>query len=339
MNFPLALLVKMRRKTDLLIVLVGLFFLYVIVHSLFPPLPSSQTPLRLYANQCQSDLRLTLLEAIRTAKESIHVVMFGLSDEPILSELAQKTKEGVHVDLYYDLKGSPRLDLLIQGARLHPIEHSGLMHLKILIIDHEMVFIGSANMTTSSLKMHDNLMLGLMDRKAAHFLEKKTPHESGYFKTLLKGQELEIWLLPDLEGLALLDLRKKIKEASRSIRIAQFTYTHPALIEEVIAAHKRGVEVSVVIDMHSSLGASAQAIQRMKQSGAAIFISQGVQLMHHKFLWIDEEMLITGSANWTKSAFDKNNDCLITLPKLDAKQKKLMKKLWKRLSTEARDCH
>lgn len=325
-----------RRFLFISILCLGSFFLYIVFDSLSPHLPNLQVPLRLYSNQCQRDLRLTLLEAISRANESIHLVMFGLSDPPILSAIAQKAREGVEVHIYYDPKGSVRMDTLLQKAHLHPIAGRGLMHQKILVIDHELIFLGSANMTTASLRMHDNLMIGCISPKAAAFLEQNTPHHSGYLQTRIGGQELEMWLLPDPRGHALHDLRKKIRSAQRSIRIALFTYTHPALIEEVIAAHKRGVDVSIVIDMHSGLGASTKGIQQMDKEGIPIFLSQGVQLMHHKFLWIDETMLLTGSANWTKSAFYKNSDCFVALHNLSVEQKAFMNKLWKQLQITAK---
>lgn len=330
---------KRPRRVSLVfsILLVGSFFLYVVFDSLSPHLPKFNEPPHLYSNQCQRDLRLILLEAIHKATKSIHLVMFGLSDNPILAAISQKTKKGLDVDVYYDPKGSPKVDLLLQGAKVHPIMGNGLMHQKILVLDHETVFIGSANMTTSSLRMHDNLVVGFVSPKIADFLEQETPHQSGYMRAMVGGQDVEIWLLPDPRGHALTDLRKKIKSASKSLRIALFTYTHPGLIEEVIAAHRKGVDVSVIIDMHSGLGASAKGIQQMKDEGIPIFISQGVQLMHHKFVWIDEQILLTGSANWTKAAFYKNSDCFLSLHPLNMEQKSFMKKLWRRLKAESKE--
>lgn len=316
--------------------ILGIFLLYVVLDSLSPHLPKEGEEPRFYSNQCQRDLRLTFLDAIKQAKTSVHLVMFGLSDPFILSALEQKARDGLEVNIYYDPKGSSKLDLLLEKAILHPIESSALMHQKILILDHEMVFIGSANMTTSSLRMHDNLMVGFKNSEIARFLEEKAPLFSEYLQTTAGGQTIEIQLLPDIERKALTALQKKIASAKRSLRIALFTCTHPLLIEEIIAAHSRGVEVSLIIDMHSGLGASAKGIQRMKEANIPIFMSQGIQLMHHKFVWIDEEILCTGSANWTKAAFDKNRDCLLTLYGLNAKQKTFMKKLWRQLKTEAK---
>lgn len=321
---------------SLSILLISLFFLYVAFDSLSPRLPTTSHPICLYSNQYPNDLQITLAQAIDRAQKSIHLVMFGLTDASLLSTVAHKANQGVHVDVYYDPKGSSRIDLLLKQAKTFPVKSKGLMHQKIMIIDDTMIFIGSANMTTASLRMHDNLVIGCISPELADFLQKKTPYSSGYMNTLIGEQKLEIWLLPDPHGHALSDLQKKIRSAQSSIRIALFTWTHPALIEEVIAAHQRGVEVSVIIDMHSSLGASAKAVQKMKEEGVSVFISQGVQLMHHKFLWIDEEMLLMGSANWTKSAFDKNSDCFIALHPLNAEQKKFMNKLWNQLRAKTK---
>jgi phosphatidylserine/phosphatidylglycerophosphate/cardiolipin synthase-like enzyme len=202
------------------------------------------------------------------------------------------------------------------------------MHQKIMILDKEMVFIGSANMTRSSLKMHDNLVIGFVSKPVARFLEEHEPYTPGYLKTMVGGQSIELWLLPDPRGHALTELRKKIRNARKSIQIALFTFTHPGLIDEVIDAHNRGVKVSIVIDMHSALGASLKAVEKMKKAGVPTSLSQGVQLLHHKFVYIDEEMLFTGSANWTKAAFYRNSDCILALHHLNAEQKRFMTKLW-----------
>jgi phosphatidylserine/phosphatidylglycerophosphate/cardiolipin synthase-like enzyme len=183
--------------------------------------------------------------------------------------------------------------------------------------------------------MHDNMVIGLCSRKIAEFLKNHPPYTPGYLRSMVGGQTVEIWLLPDPRGHALSELRKKIRTATRSIKVALFTFTHPTLIEEIIDAYKRGVRVSIVIDQHSGLGASKKAVERLKSAGVPVFLSRGVQLLHYKFIWIDEQTLITGSANWTKAAFYKNSDCFITLHHLDDTQKAFMKRLWHRIETNS----
>ena len=260
--------------------------------------------------------------------------MFGLSDPAILNALAGRLKE-LPTTIYYDASESMQVRTKLNGADLHPVQLGALMHQKILILDRDLVFIGSANMTSSSLLMHDNLVVGMRSRTVADFLLKRIPYSSGFLQTMVGGQEIGLWLLPDPRGNALSDLRRQIRKASRSIKIALFTLTHPSLCDEIIAAQKRKVSVTVVIDLHSGLGASSKAIDHLQQNGVKVLFSQGVQLLHHKFIWIDDQTLICGSANWTKAAFEKNSDCIIALHHLTEDQKEFMKGLWNRIEIEA----
>jgi phosphatidylserine/phosphatidylglycerophosphate/cardiolipin synthase-like enzyme len=259
--------------------------------------------------------------------------MFGLSDPTLLQALASRQ---VATTVYYDPTGSPSLWNSLPFAELHPVQSKGLMHQKILVCDQETVFIGSANMTAASLSMHDNLMIGLKSPMLARFLIEKVPGSPGYFRTAVGGQEMELWLLPDPRGHALNDLKKKIRSAKKSLQIALFTLTHPTLLDEIIDAHRRGVYVCPIIDMHSGLGASKKAVEQLRKAGIRVLMSKGIQLLHHKFILIDKEMLVSGSANWTKAAFYKNSDCFFALHHLKGEQKAFMERLWNRIESEAK---
>jgi len=50
--------------------------------------------------------------------------------------------------------------------------------------------------------------------------------------------------------------------------------------------------------------------------------------MHHKMCLIDGEIFFFGSANWTKSAFEKNRDYLIRLDHLSDEVKSKVKELF-----------
>lgn len=330
---PPPLPIKKKARFPWALLFVAVFCIWFVWESLNPHLPKPQEAARFYSNQCQQDIRATLLSAIRGATSSIHLVTFGLSDRSVLTALSEKIKENVPTTVYYDTGGSPKIYRFLKGGDIHPIKNAGLMHQKIVILDKQLVFIGSANMTSASLRMHDNLVIGFVSPTVAKFLEEHEPYSSGYLQTKLGGQELELWLLPDPRGHALTELRKKIRTAKRSIRIALFTFTHPGLVDEVIDAHRRGVQVSVVIDMNSALGASSKAFEKLKKAGLCVRLSKGLQLLHHKFIYIDEKTLVTGSANWTKAAFYKNSDCILALEPLNSDQKKFMSRLWRQIET------
>lgn len=319
---------------------IGIFFLclfccWLIYRSLHPLLPLPNEPPRLYSNQCQTDLRLLFTRAIESSQKSIHLVMFGLTDLAVLRTIRERMQAGVSAEVYYDPKASIRIPNKLRGALLHPVQMTGLMHQKILVLDGDLVFLGSANMTAASLRMHDNLVIGMRSPSVARFLAEHPPYTSGYLRTMVGGQDVELWLLPDPRGHVINELRRCIRNASRSLKIALFTFTHPGLCEELIDAKRRGVAVSVIIDQHSARGASMKTVGQLRDAGVPVLLSQGVQLLHHKFLLVDDRTLVCGSANWTKAAFCKNSDCILLLHCLTDEQQRFMKSLWHRVAHEA----
>ena len=262
--------------------------------------------------------------------------MFGLSDKAILSALSEKIDQNIPTKVFYDVTGSQNIQQLLYKGEIYPVKRRGLMHQKIVILNDEMIFIGSANMTQASLRMHNNLVIGFVSPSIAKFLKEHEPFTPGYKSCEVGGQKIEIWLLPDPKGDTLIELKKRIRAASKSIRTALFTFTHPDLVDELIDAYKRGVNVSVVVDKYSGYGASSKSIEKLKESHVPVTLSRGIELLHHKFVYIDEETLLTGSLNWTKSGFKRNSDCMIALNELNSDQKKFMKKLWRNIETCSR---
>jgi len=308
-------------------------FGWVFYKSFNPTFPSLSNPTVIYSNQQRDDLRWLFYKSIKEAKESVDLVMFGMTESSILHILAKKA-ETIPVTVYYDAKNSLKLKKLIPNIKAIPIEKSAFMHQKILVIDKKMIFIGSANFTTSSLNMHDNLVIGFHSPKLAKFILEKSPYHNGYINTLHAGKNLEFWLLPDPRGNGLNAILKALRKAKKSIKIAIFTFTHPGVVQELTLAKKRGVEVDVTIDFGASLGISSKVIKQLKNEKINVLLSQGSQLLHHKFILIDDKILITGSANLTKAAFYKNHDCFLIM-QLNGTQKSFMEELWNKVISES----
>ncbi|MDN3506878.1 MAG: phosphatidylserine/phosphatidylglycerophosphate/cardiolipin synthase family protein [Simkaniaceae bacterium] len=268
------------------------------------------------------------MRALKSAKSSIHMQIYGLTDPDLIALLGKKQAEGLDIQIFYDKRASARLPLLA-----YPVKSSGLMHRKILVIDQSQIFIGSANCTPQSLKMHDNLVLGLKDEKMADFFTQSIDSDHIFD---LQGQILSAHLLPDFEGKALPDLCDQIDLAKTSIHIAMFTLTHPQIVEKLIAAKKRGVSITIAIDRYTALGASKKSIQQLINAGATVLTSQGSQLLHHKWAWIDKSTFILGSANWTGAAFEKNQDCLLIMKNLAPGHQKTLAKVWKAVEKQSK---
>ncbi len=288
---------------------------FCIKAALSPTLPSPSCPLLLYSNQSRDDLRLILKKCFANARYSIDLWMYAVTDSLLLSQLEKKAAENVKVSIYFDKRGgTPSLP-----SSLHPhqMKSKGLMHRKIVLLDESIVILGSANMTTSSLQLHDNLSVGIYDPQMAQFI--KSPSS----KTYLFPQGL-LWLLPDPN--ALQEIQARIDAARSSIFIAMFTLTQTDLIQALIRAKKRGVHVILALDRYTAQGASKKAFEACAAAGIEIYLSSGIPLLHHKWAYIDQEELILGSTNWTEAAFRKNEDVLLFLklpPPLQSKIKSI----------------
>jgi phosphatidylserine/phosphatidylglycerophosphate/cardiolipin synthase-like enzyme len=250
--------------------------------------------------------------------------MYGCTDPHLIDELKKTRGRGTKVRLFYDPSASGTLKKKLPFAL--PLPCKGLMHKKILIVDDEIVFLGSANFTPTSLRMHDNLVIGLYQKDLASFLQSSITHN---FNCSLGDQPAEFWHLPDFKHECLQRVLTLINEAKISIHIALFTFTHPKILNALIKAKERGVALYIAIDFYSAHGSSKKAITTLHKEKTFPLISQGGKLLHHKWALIDESTLLLGSANWTESAFRSNEDCIFILHDLKKDQKKYLRRLWK----------
>lgn len=296
--------------------------------------PSEGKPAELYSNHLRQDLKQVFLNGIQSAKKSITLIIYTLTDPQIIEALKQKSKEGITVKVVCDGKACPslsrRLGSTVQTKNMYP---SGLMHQKILVTDDTQSWIGSTNLTSESLKMHGNLVAGLYSPSLAAFLLSKAESMASDGMRLLHkdfnigDQRVEMWFLPD-DNRAVNHILQMIETAKKSLRVAMFTFTRQDFAQAIIDAKNRGVQSDVIIDFNSGKGASAIVVKLLKNGGVAVRLSNGTGLLHHKFALIDENTLINGSANWTKAAFTKNDDCFMILHNLKPEQKQFMAQLW-----------
>lgn len=285
-------------------------------------LPCASSPIVFYSNQARCDLKLLFCEALRSARQNLFASFYSLTDRDLIALLTRRAEEGIEMRVHYDATASPSLT----HACFRPQRSKGLMHRKILVIDRTALYLGSANLTPTSLRHHSNFVLGLHHPPLATFLAE---HDSGSFVARVGEQEIECYLLPDREENALRRLLSLIDGAQRTIHVAMFTFTHPQLTQALQRAVGRGVRVQAVVDRYSGNGVSKKSVEALQTAGADVALSSGSALLHHKWALIDETIFAMGSANWTKAAFTKNEDFLMILSSLTTPQRKFILDLYK----------
>lgn len=307
-------------------------------------LPTESTHAELYANQNKDDLKATVIESIRHAKTSVLLIIFTLKDPDVIQELRRKAESGVSVTVICDAKASReakeglgvKVDLLRRFS-------DGHMHPKILVVDNKQIWIGSANMTTESLKNHANLITGFESEEFANHIwtyanslkEYGRDNNHSYYDSAMHGQRIEMSFLPgDPKGKD--RIKQMLRSAQKTIRVGMFTFTRFDFARELINAKNRGVSVEVAMDRGMSKGAGAKVAALLRKEGIPLRLNDGKHLFHHKFAYIDSNCLINGSANWTKAAFTQNDDCFIILHDLTERQVAQMESLWQGILQETR---
>lgn len=105
------------------------------------------------------------------------------------------------------------------------------------------------------------------------------------------------------------DLFSQLDNARKSIYVAMYWITDDSIIDKLIAAKKRNIDVRVCIDKESPN--LHPYIQKLKNNNIVAYVFRskeaGNGIMHNKFFVIDFETVITGSANFTKPAMDTKN--------------------------------
>ena len=79
------------------------------------------------------------------------------------------------------------------------------------------------------------------------------------------------------------------------------------LVDELIAAHRRGVKVRVLLE-DSKRRESGTALGRLQAAGVSVGVDTPGALLHTKALVVDARTCIVGSANWSRAAFEDNHE-------------------------------
>jgi mitochondrial cardiolipin hydrolase len=101
-----------------------------------------------------------------------------------------------------------------------------------------------------------------------------------------------------------------IKKTKKTMDICVYTITDDSIAREIINAKKRGVEIRIITD-DDKVKSRSSDIRLFKQHDIPVKIDSKAQLMHHKFTVFDDEIVVTGSFNWTRTASTRNYENII----------------------------
>ncbi len=298
-----------------------------------------QTPLILSNHELSDNsLQGSAYELLNRAQSSILIISFTFSDQKIIQLVNQKASEGLDVQLIIDrdhfsgFKGQLHPSIQINTRK----QGEGHLHHKILVVDKEYIWLGSANFTLSAFTISKNLAIGFfsaeigaqLHQEALDIASSNSRTSTIPLSCSYGDQLLELYVLPYnapeaprptetmMNEIGKQKLINLIDKARHHIKISVDVWTHKDAGRAVINAMQRGVQVDIVVG-----NTTDEAVKMMIQNG--VKVKQGRNL-HHKFMLVDDEILLNGSPNWSMNAFSRSDESFIVIDNLTEEQLKAL---------------
>ena len=265
-----------------------------------------------------------------------------MGDLPFMIEAAKKQydfmiKNGIEVR-YFPIEYLPKGAVFLSNIRF-------INHTKIVIADENIAVIGGMNFLDSEIINHD-FMIELKGSSAkviadianldwrkskriknVYLANYETDNIPNKIPVKIENSNVEIaqtgFFEQSIEKLIL----KQINKAKTSINIEMLLFDHLGIMQALINAKKRGVEVKVLLekvsfdkyfDFKTPLAGvfNYNAIVKLSEAGISVkwFVPyKKGQIMHGKAALVDNETLIIGSANFTYPAFYRNHEICVAV--------------------------
>ncbi|HET6823766.1 MAG TPA: phospholipase D-like domain-containing protein [Anaerolineales bacterium] len=281
----------------------------------------------------QSSVAGRLIEKINAAQTSIHIASFEFNLTPVAEALIAARQRGVDVRWVTDDEHGLEADIepdhgqfaMLQeaGIEVRSDTRSALMHNKFWIFDGQIVWTGSTNITENGVFDQDNNVIVIQSPQLAAIYERefqemwdgqfgpRSPSTLDEQVVTVDGSRIVVVFTsedPALEN-AIVPI---VQSAAKSVRFLTFSFTDFPLADAMSQRFKAGVDVAGVFEKFGSETEAAELRTLMcrsvpvKQDGNSGFL-------HHKVIVVDEQIVITGSMNYSTNAEENNDENVIII--------------------------
>jgi phosphatidylserine/phosphatidylglycerophosphate/cardiolipin synthase-like enzyme len=275
---------------------------------------------------------------IKKAKSEINMAMYDLDVETVSSALLFAYNNGVKVRIVTDTDNKdnlPLINLIRAGIPVKYDDKTSIMHNKFLIIDKKYVWTGSYNATARGSYYNNNNAIIVYSRKLAGYYNNEF-NEMFYYgefgaaspdytnplpkvylaeertidnEKVTETVEIEVHFAPDIYITD--QIIEEIQNSEKSIYFMAFSFTKDEISMAMINRFRRGVHVEGVFEEWQMRDYSE--FSRMENAGVPVMSDFNKYNVHHKVIIIDEETVITGSANFSNSAAKRNDENILII--------------------------
>jgi cardiolipin synthase len=261
-----------------------------------------------------------IVEAIHGAKKSIRIKMFVFSDPTLLQAVIAAHQRGVKVRIMLNParrsgeKENDESRSLLISAGIEVIDSNpafDLTHEKSMVIDDETAYVKSLNWQTKNLTVtRDYAIVTTNKHEVDEIIE---CFEADWHRTEFSPGDHShlIWCV----GNGRQRLGQLIDDAKHSLWLQNERYQDPVIIEHLVRAKRRGVEVHVMARpphklKKDKLIEGVSGLRILQDVGVKIHKLKHVKL-HAKVLLADGDRAIVGSINLAPGSFDSRRELAI----------------------------
>lgn len=126
----------------------------------------------------------------------------------------------------------------------------------------------------------------------------------------IQAEVLGVYFTPNPQ--TALSIVQAVDESEREVLVQAYGFTHNAIAQALVRAHRRGVSVRVVMDAKTAK-TNQYVIHMLQQDNIATRQDGKHAIAHNKVMVIDDAIVITGSFNFTNSAATRNAENVLVL--------------------------
>jgi phosphatidylserine/phosphatidylglycerophosphate/cardiolipin synthase-like enzyme len=252
---------------------------------------------------------------IASARTRVLVEMYELGRPDILTELGQAVGRGVRVRVITDPTVSASrhsanaLDTLGVPERVFPVDDGRrqIDHVKLLIAD-DVAVVGGMNWGQHSDHNHDYVLesrVALDVERLVRIFDQDWSLSGGRPAPLPSVPSEVAQTAPGAEIRDMLE--SALIHAMRRVLAEVYTLTDPEVIAQLVAAHRRGADVRVLLDPNQSYNLHGYRVLRAGGVEVRWYPIPRGALLHAKIGLFDAQ-LVLGSANWTVSGLGVNHE-------------------------------
>lgn len=273
---------------------------------------------------CRNDFCKRLVKEINGANSSIDIAIYGFGEQKEIYEALLNAKNrGVkiravvdyakNIDEMFSYNSKFKQDFAPKESKMPSI-----MHNKFFIFDNKLLINGSVNISsTGSGGYNSNIAAAITDREIIKAYKAEFEQMYAMKFSISKKQnnyssaKLSAYFSPN-GNVYQEAILPNIQNAKEKIYVSAFYLTDKNLIEELISAKKRGVEVLIILDA-TSANNFKDRLAKLRNNAIPTIVENWGGKNHEKTIVIDDKILILGSCNFSKSGFYKNDENILVI--------------------------